>query len=222
MTKVNNFLESIVKSAQSVCLEKFNLAQTIPGPNAADLAVLKPDMDRIFTSLAKPDLWNSPTPIDTDGTAIVAQVIALDNVQPTQLNTVAAKIRGILTLLDVSILKSGAQPQMAVAVTSGMNMRILNALRITRQQINIRLQKFTDAGQDLSQDDAFIAMQLRQEHLVKAYREKLTDNLIVGKESDVTIIQLSGNTIANTTTTAIFKMQYNKLNHFIQSQLPRV
>lgn len=222
MANVNAFLQSIFKNAQSVCIEKFNLAKTAIGPDNAELNAVKPEMDRIFSPLEKQDFWNKPIPIDTDGTSIVAQVIALDKTQPAQFNTVAAKIRGILLLLDTRVLKAGAKPLVVSTVTSAMNIRILNALRITRQQINIRLQKFFDAGQDLTQDEAFKVMQIRQENLVKTYREQLTANLIDGKEGDVTIIQLSGTSHANAATTAMFKIQYNKLNNFIQDELRQV
>ncbi len=219
MANVNAFLQSIVKNTQSVCLEKFNLAKTAIGPANAELNAVKPDMDRIFLALDKPDFWTRPIPIDTDGTIIVAQVIVLDKLQPAQFNMVAAKIRSILTLLDTGVLKAAAKPLVVSTVTSGMNIRILNALRITRQQINIRLQKFVDAGQDLTQDEAFKVMQIRQENLVKTYREQLTANLIDGKQGDVDAIQLSGKNHAATTTTAMFKIHYNKLNNFIQDEL---
>lgn len=222
MANVNAFLQSIVKSAKLVCFEKFNLAKTAFGPDNAELNAVKPDMDRIFLALDKQDFWNSTKPIDTDGTIIATQVIALDNVQPPQFNEVAAKIRSILTLLDTSVIKAAAKPLALSIVTSGMNIRILNALRITRQKINIRLQKFVDAGQDLTQDEAFKVMQIRQENLVKTYREQLTANQINGKEEDVEIIQLLGNNHAMAATSTIFKVHYNKLNNFIQAELPRV
>lgn len=219
MPDSNAFLQSIVKDAQTVCFEKFNLVATSLGPDNPDVKSVKTDLDRVFSALAKPGFWVNP--IDADGTPIVAQVITLGGIDSGHADGVVGKIRQTVLLIESEILTPGTvvaasnQP----APPSDMNTRVLNALRITRQQIAIRLQKFAQAGQDLLQDTDFIAMQTRQDQLVATYREKLKNNQIASKLTDVNIIQRNGVQIESSVMASAFMSTYSTLSNFIQMKL---
>lgn len=219
MPDSNAFLQSIVKDAQTVCFEKFNLAATSLGPDDPDLKAVKTDLDRIFTALSKPGFWIND--IDADGTLIVTQVIILGSVDVGHLDGVVGKIRETLVLIETDILAPGLASAAAATPTvpSGMNTSVLNALRMTRQQIAIRIQRFAQAGQDLTQDSDFIAMQTRQDKLVADYREKLKNNLIASKQTDVNIIRNTGNSLETSASQSAFFSAYATLSKFIQMKL---
>jgi hypothetical protein len=216
MADSNAFLQSIVRDAQTVCLEKFNLAATTLGPTNPDVKAVKMDLDRIFGTLSQPTFWINT--IDADGTPIVTQVIVLGSVDAGNLDGVVDKIRQTLQLIETEILLRGQASATAAdpAPPSDMNTKVLNALRIARQQIAIRLQKFASAGQDLSQDDDFMTMQNRQDALVNSYREKLKKNQIASKQTDVNIIRNNGNSIESAATQVAFLSTYATLSNFIQ------
>ncbi len=215
MPDSNAFLQSVVRDAQTVCTEKFNLATTSLGPDNPDLKAVKTDLDRIFSTLSKPGFWLND--IDADSTPIVTQVIILGSVDVGHLDGVVGKIRQTLVLIETDILIPGlASSAASTTVPSGMNAQVLNALRMTRQQIAIRLQNFAQAGQDLTQDPDFIERQTLQDQLVASYREKLKKNLIASKQSHVDILRNNGNAIqASTSKTAFFNI-YDTISSFIQ------
>jgi hypothetical protein len=220
MADNNTFLQSIVKDAQTVCLEKFNLAKTSLGPNNDDVKNLKKDLDRIFSTMAKPGFWTNP--VDSDGTPIVLTVITLGKSDAARPIDVVVKIKGVLQSIEVNVLDMvlNTPPLNPKAkVPSDLNTQALNALRITRQQIAIRLQKFAQANQDLSQDPDFKPRQARQDQLVDTYRNKLLNNLIFSKLTDVNVIKQNGNFIAASTSKTAFFSSYDTLSNFIQKKV---
>ncbi len=219
MANSNAFLQSLVKDTQTICTEKFNLAKTALGSNNADIIALKKEMDRIFTALNKPDFWTNT--VDADSEPIVEQIIELGSVDSSHLDGVVGKIQKMLRLLETNILNPGLESVDADPATSGMNLQVLDALRLTRQQIGIRLRSFAQAGLDLMQDTEFQTLQARQDPLVVTYREKLKADLIVSKQTDVIIIKRLGDLISATETTDAFKTNYSKLSDFIQTKLPQ-
>lgn len=219
MANSNAFLQSLVKDSQTICIEKFNLAKTALGANNADIVALQKDTDRIFTALSKPDIWANT--VDADSEPIVEQIIVLGSVDSSHLDGVVGKIRKMLELLEANILQPGLESVDAGPATSGMNLQVLDALRLTRQQIGMRLRSFALAGEDLTQDSEFQTLQARQDPLVDGYREKLKADLIVSKQTDVIIIKRLGDLISATETTDAFKTNYSKLSDFIQTKLPQ-
>ena len=218
MANSNAFLQSLVNDAQTICIEKFNLAETALGPGNNTLIILKSDLDRVFTELTKPDIWSNE--VDADSEPIVEQIIVLGSADSSRPDGVVQQIQTILQLLENNILKPGLESLNTTPTTSGMNLQVLDALRLTRQQIGIRLRAFAQAGDDLLQDTEFQALQERQDPLVDTYRDKLKANLIVSKQTDVIIIKRLGDLIAGTDTTDAFKTNYGKLSDFIQTKLP--
>lgn len=218
MPDSNAFLQSVVEDAQKVCIEKFNLATTSLGPDNPDLKAVKTDMDRIFSNLAKPDFWLRD--IDADSTPIVTQVIILGAVDTDHLDGIVGKIRQTLVLIETDILIPGlAAAAIISTIPSGMNAQALNALRITRQQIAVRLQGFAQAGQDLTSDPDFVQRQTKQDQLVADYREKLKKNLIASKQTDVNILRNNGNAIQISTTKTAFFNIYDTISSFIQMKV---
>jgi len=222
MADSNAFLQSIVKDAQTLCLEKFNLAKTSLGPNNGDVKDLKKDLDRIFSTMAKPGFWTNT--IDTDGTIIVVQVISLGGADTTKADVVVLKIRNVLQSIETNILTPVMTTPLNTngKVPSDMNVQVLNALRITRQQIGIRLQGFAQANQDLTQDPDYRTRQARQDQLVATYREKLLNNGIASKLTDVNVIKRNGNLIAASATKTAFFSAYDTLSNFIQLKVGAV
>ena len=143
------------------------------------------------------------------------------SVDSRHLDGVVGKIQKMLRLLETNILNPGLESVDADPATSGMNLQVLDALRLTRQQIGIRLRSFAQAGLDLMQDTEFQTLQARQDPLVVTYREKLKADLIVSKQTDVIIIKRLGDLISATETTDAFKTNYSKLSDFIQTKLPQ-
>ena len=218
MSTSNAFLQSLVADSQTICIEKFNLVKTALGSDNADVRSIKTNMDRIFTALAKPDIWSNE--VDADSEPIVEQMIVLGSVDSSHLDGAVKKIQKFLQLLETNMLKPALESLDAPPATSGMNLQVLDALRLTRQQIGIRLRGFAQAGVDLTQDDDFQTMQDRQDPLVDTYRDKLKANLVVSKQTDVIIIKRLGDLIAATDTTVAFKSNYSKLSDFVQTKLP--
>lgn len=222
MADSNAFLQSIVKDAQTVCLEKFNLAKTSLGPNNGDVKTLKKDLDRIFSTMAKPGFWTNT--VDTDGTAIVVQVITLGGADASKADAMVLKIRNVLQSIESNIIIPvlTSPVRMNDKIPSDMNAQVLNALRITRQQIGIRLQDFAQANQDLTQDPDYKTRQARQDQLVTTYREKLLNNLISSKLTDVNVIKRNGNLIAASANKTAFYSAYDTLSNFIQMKVGTV
>lgn len=217
MPNSNAFLLSLVNDAQTICVEKFNIAKTTSGAGVATLISVGSDMERIFAAVGNPDIWSAT--IDADSEPIVEQIIVLGSMDGSQPDEVLSKIAQMLQLIEVNILKPGMESTDAEPTTSGMNLQVLDALRLTRQQIGMKLRSFALAGEDLTQNPTFQTMMAQQDTLVKTYREQLKDNKIVSKQTDVIIIKRLGDLISASETTHIFKTNYSKLSDFIQLKL---
>ena len=214
MADSNAFLQSIVADAKTVCQNKFNLAKTVMDPNNDDLKKLKKDMDRIFSTMAKPGFWNAS--VDTDGTQVVVQVISLGKSDGSQPDKLLKTMGGLLQAIQVTIIQPAQDTTVQTRVPSDMNTQALNALRMTRQQIAMRLQKFAQNNQDLSQDPDFKTRQQKQDTLAATYREKLLNNQIASKQTDIKVLKQSGVTIAGTLSKTAFLSAYDNLTNFIQ------
>lgn len=214
MADSNAFLQTIVTDAKTVCQNKFNLAKTVVDPNNDDLKKLKKDMDRIFSTMAKPGFWNAS--VDADGTQVVVRVISLGKTDGTQPDKLLKNIGGLLQALEVTILQPAQDTTVQTKLPSDMNTQALNALRMTRQQIAMRVQKFAQNNQDISQDPDYKTRQQKQDTLVATYREKLLNNLISSKQTDVKVLKQSGVTISGTLSKTAFFSAYDNLTNFIQ------
>lgn len=221
MPDSNTFLRALIAGAQSICIEKLDLAKTALGATNPAVVTTGKAMQLLFDALSAPDLWLFP--MEVDSAPINRRMIALGGLGSMQAAEILTQIRQLVELLEQTVLRPRMQAVREAGdapPTSDMNLQVMNALARTRQQIGIRLFRFAQAGQDLQQDPAFLAMQARQETLVNTYWEKLKTNAIIGRETDVIQIRQRGEFISSSFNVATFTLHYSLLSTFIQSHLP--
>lgn len=220
---MNNALRILIARAQTICLEKLEMAKMSRGADAPALAATEKRMEQLFDRLSDPGVW--AVPLQADAEPINQNILALEALGKDRAAEIPEHINRLLDQIDQSILQSDLESTGGpgdAPPTNDMNLQVMNALARTRQQIGIRLVKFAQEGQDLQQDPEFQTMQGQQETLVGTYWEKLKTNAITGRETDVNNIRQRGEFIATSAVVGTFKVHYKLLSEFIRSKLTPV
>ena len=213
-------LRTLIAGAQNVCLEKIDLFKRSSGANASAATAVEKRMERLFDTLSDPGIWAEPPQINHD--PINQNIAELGALGSDRAAEIPGQITRLLDLIEQSILQSDLESTRGpndAPPTNDMNLQVMNALARTRQQIGIRLVKFTQEGEDLQQDPEFQTMQGQQETLVSTYWEKLKTNAITGRETDVNHIRQRGEFIVSSAVVGTFKVHYKLLSEFIRSKL---
>lgn len=215
MPNINHSLRATVQDGKTIFLEKFTLAKTDLGPTNTDIVQMGADMGQLFAQFDKPDFWARQ--INFDANSLNEQFIVLGSQSSDDGPGLLRELQKLLRMLQQIV--ENANQELAPGDTSqvfDMNLKVLDALRITRQQINTRLDTFAAAGQDLRQEADFQAMKARQDELIQTYRDKLLRNAIKSIKTDVIIVSRAGSILATAVSPDAFKTNYGQLTRFIQ------
>lgn len=218
MPNANAYLNSVVKDAKAVSREKFNLAKSALGQDNPDILETGARLDTVFLRLDDSGLWNRPVSYNCD--SILENIVVLGG--STAPGDIVKAIRDMLAQLEKLLVRANLESLDDTSLTSGMNLQVLDALRVTGQQIDTRLRNFAQGGQDLMQDAAFQVMWNRQATLTGVYREKLKSNAISSQKTDVIIVKRSGDLMAASPTTDAFKSTFGRLSDFIQAKVGKL
>ena len=212
----NESLQALLNNARLICLVKFESVEPHLGTTNSAIKATESNLQKLFGHFPNPLLWT--VPINCDRGKIAQLVLDIDSVDPTDLSKYGRLIQQFLNLLKDDVLKN-ALNRISQTSASTWNVRMLNALRVTLQEVENRKVFFKN---DLDQDPDFPQMQARQQALVGDFRELLRTNAIESNESRVNNMKQRGTLIKQATPVAMFLKLFGKLSDFIDQQISGV
>ncbi|MCP3931407.1 MAG: hypothetical protein GY705_20165 [Bacteroidetes bacterium] len=216
MPNTNASLKEIIEDARLICKNKLLLIQTKFGGDHPEVSATQEEQTAVFSHFDNPEFWT--VSIEMDEAILKEHIEKVDAISPDGLEDYLNCIENLLDLLEEGIVEV-VEEQLNAGIISDFNLKVLNALRKTRQIIGGRKRYFKNQGIDLGDDPDFQEMVSQQDKAIREYRKLLRSNAIVSKETDVNIVNRFGSEIRKATVLRLFFALYKALTRIIKRKL---
>ena len=156
----NPTVKSLLFNARLLYLVKYKAVINNSGADDSRITDLDKKYQTLFTHWANPKFWNKDIPWLAGKTSRL--ILDLDAVNPSRLADFETKASALFQHLEGELLKD-ALDRIGRTDTSTWNLRMLNAIRKTRQQEDGRVAFFKRQGNDLGNNTEFQEMKTHQE-----------------------------------------------------------
>ena len=185
----------------------------------ADLQKLDQSFQTLFAHWGNPKFWTENIPWIAGKTSDL--ILQVNKVNPRESSAFKMAATALLQHLKEDLLKDALQ-RVVSTDTSMWNLRMLNALRKTSQQVDARVALFNNQGEDLDNNTEFQELKEHQEGLMATYRNLLKTNAVEADETKVKNIKKRGIRLEAEIVLPEFFNKHKKLSAYINKQVSPV